>query len=192
MRKNNSTNLNPQFTFAEFVIAPSNSFAHAAALAVSQQPGVAYTPLLIYGPEGTGKTHLMQAIGHRVLQTTKKTVSFVTSASLLNEYVDSIQNRKITAFRKKYRGVDVLLVDDIHFLAHKPRLQVEVCQVFNALYAAHKQIVMTSANPDSKIIGLVQNLVSRFEWGLVTEIEQPDFDTRLVILRRKHWRISRL
>ena len=177
--------LNPKFTFEEFVIGPSNSFAHAAALAVAQAPGRAYNPLFIYGQTGLGKTHLMQAVGHRVLQSPATSVAYVSSETLLNEYVESIQNRTTTEFRNKYRSVDVLLVDDIHFLAGKERLQDEFFHTFNALYDARKQIIMTSDRPANEITGLEQRLVSRFEWGLVTELEKPDFETRLAILRYK-------
>jgi chromosomal replication initiator protein len=180
-----NTKLNPKFTFEEFVIGPSNSFAHAAALAVAQSPGRAYNPLFIYGQTGLGKTHLMQAIGHRGLQTESTSVAYVTSETLLNEYVESIKNNTIAEFRNRYRGVDVLLVDDIHFLAGKERMQEEFFHTFNALYDARKQIIMTSDRPASEIAGLEQRLVSRFEWGLVTELERPDFETRLAILRYK-------
>jgi chromosomal replication initiator protein len=177
--------LNPKFTFEEFVIGPSNSFAHAAALAVAQAPGRAYNPLFIYGQTGLGKTHLMQAVGHRVLQSPATSVAYVSSETLLNEYVEALQNRTIIEFRNKYRSVDVLLVDDIHFLAGKERLQEEFFHTFNALYDARKQIIMTSDRPANEITGLEQRLVSRFEWGLVTELEKPDFETRLAILRYK-------
>lgn len=177
--------LNPKFSFEEFVIGPSNSFAHAAALAVAQAPGRAYNPLFIYGQTGLGKTHLMQAVGHRVLHSPGTSVAYVSSETLLNEYVESIQNRTTTEFRNKYRSVDVLLVDDIHFLAGKERLQDEFFHTFNALYDARKQIIMTSDRPANEITGLEQRLVSRFEWGLVTELEKPDFETRLAILRYK-------
>ena len=181
----NNTTLNPILTFEKFVLGSSNSFAHAAALAVAQAPGRVYNPLLIYGRDGLGKTHLMQAIGHRVLQTTAKSVVYVSTETLLSEYVESVQSRTTTKFRNKYRNVDVLLVDDIHFLGGKERLQEEFFNTFNALYDAHKQIVMTSEYPASEIAELEQRLVNRFEWGLVTEIEQPDFDTRMAILRFK-------
>ena len=177
--------LNAKFTFEEFVIGPSNSFAHAAALAVAQAPGRAYNPLFIYGQTGLGKTHLMQAVGHRVLQSPNTSVAYVSSETLLNEYVESLQTRTTTEFRNKYRSVDVLLVDDIHFLANKERLQDEFFHTFNALYDARKQIIMTSDRPANEITGLEQRLVSRFEWGLVTELEKPDFETRLAILRYK-------
>ena len=180
-----NTTLNPKFTFEEFVIGPSNSFAHAAALGVAQAPGRAYNPLFIYGQTGLGKTHLMQAVGHRALQSTATSVAYISSETLLNEYVDALQNRTITEFRNKYRSVDVLLVDDIHFLAGKERLQEEFFHTFNALYDARKQIIMTSDRPANEITGLEQRLVSRFEWGLVTELEKPDFETRLAILRYK-------
>jgi len=180
----NST-LNPKFTFEEFVIGPSNSFAHAAALAVAQAPGRAYNPLFIYGQTGLGKTHLMQAVGHRAMQAEGASVAYVSSETLLNEYVEALQSRTTTDFRNKYRSVDVLLVDDIHFLANKERLQDEFFHTFNALYDARKQIIMTSDRPANEITGLEQRLVSRFEWGLVTELEKPDFETRLAILRYK-------
>lgn len=180
-----NASLNPKFSFEDFVIGPSNSFAHAAALAVAQAPGRAYNPLFIYGQTGLGKTHLMQAIGHRVLQTPGSSVSYVSSETLLNEYVESLQKRTIVEYRNKYRGVDVLLVDDIHFLAGKERLQEEFFHTFNALHDARKQIIMTSDRPANEIAGLEQRLVSRFEWGLVTELESPDFETRLAILRYK-------
>ena len=177
--------LNAKFTFEEFVIGPSNSFAHAAALAVAQAPGRAYNPLYIYGQTGLGKTHLMQAIGHRALLSDGVSVAYVSSETLLNEYVEALQTRTITEFRNKYRSVDVMLVDDIHFLAGKERLQEEFFHTFNALYDARKQIIMTSDRPASEIAGLEKRLVSRFEWGLVTELEKPDFETRLAILRYK-------
>jgi len=177
--------LNPKFTFEEFVIGPSNSFAHAAALAVAQAPARAYNPLYIYGQTGLGKTHLMQAIGQRALHSDGVSVAYVSSETLLNEYVSSIQARTITDFRNKYRSVDILLVDDIHFLAGKERIQEEFFHTFNALYDAHKQIIMTSDRPASEIASLEKRLVSRFEWGLVTELEKPDFETRLAILRYK-------
>lgn len=180
-----NTSLNPKFLFEDFVIGPSNSFAHAAALAVAQAPGRAYNPLFIYGQTGLGKTHLMQAIGHRVLQTPGTSVAYVTSEALLNEYVDALQSNTIIDYRNKYRTVDVLLVDDIHFLAGKERVQEEFFHTFNALFDARKQIILTSDRPVNVIAGLEKRLVSRFEWGLVTELESPDFETRLAILRYK-------
>jgi chromosomal replication initiator protein len=177
--------LNPNFTFENFVTGPSNSFAHAAALGVSQSPGRAYNPLFIYGQTGIGKTHLMQAVGHRVLQSPGMSVSYVSSETLLNEYIESLKNRTTMDFRNKYRNADVLLVDDIQFLAGKDSLQEEFFHTFNVLYDAHKQIIMTSDLPPRELSGLEPRLVSRFEWGLVTEIESPDFETRLAILHYK-------
>lgn len=177
--------LNPNFSFENFVTGPSNSFAHAAALGVSQSPGRAYNPLFIYGQTGIGKTHLMQAVGHRVLQSPGMTVSYVSSETLLNEYVEALKNRTTMEFRNRYRSTDLLLVDDIQFLAGKDSLQEEFFHTFNALYDAHKQIIMTSDLPPRELKGLEPRLVSRFEWGLVTEIESPDFETRLAILRYK-------
>ena len=182
---NASNPLNPNFTFENFVTGPSNSFAHAAALGVSQAPGRAYNPLFIYGQTGIGKTHLMQAVGHRVLQSPGMSVSYVSSETLLNEYIESLKNRTTMEFRNKYRNTDVLLVDDIQFLAGKDSLQEEFFHTFNVLYDAHKQIIMTSDLPPRELSGLEPRLVSRFEWGLVTEIESPDFETRLAILRYK-------
>lgn len=181
----NGSPLNSAFTFENFVTGPSNSFAHAAALGVSQSPGRAYNPLFIYGQTGIGKTHLMQAIGHRVLQSPGTNVSYVSTETLLNEYIESLAKRTTTDFRNKYRKTDVLLVDDIQFLAGKERLQEEFFHTFNVLYDARKQIIMTSDLPPRELSGLEPRLVSRFEWGLVTEIESPDFETRLAILRYK-------
>ena len=177
--------LNPNYTFDEFVVGPSNSFAHAAALAVAQSPGHAYNPLFIYGQTGLGKTHLMQAIGHRALENPDMKVLYVSSEALLNEYLNSLQNKSTFEFRNRYRNVDVLLVDDIHFLAGKSALQEEFFNTFNALFLAHKQIIMTSDRPPSEIDGLEQRLVSRFVSGMVTELEVPTFETRLAILRYK-------
>ncbi len=180
-----STPLNPRFTMESFIVGPSNNFAHAASLAVSQAPGRAYNPLFIYGDTGLGKTHLMQAIGHMVHHSKKSKVCYISSEQLLNEYIDAVQTRSLTSFRRKYRTADVLLVDDIHFLAGKERIQEEFFHTFNALYDAHKQIVMTSDRPAKEIRGLEERLVSRFEWGLVTELEPPDLETRIAILKNK-------
>jgi chromosomal replication initiator protein len=177
--------LNPKFLFDSFVVGPSNSFAHAASLAVAQAPARAYNPFFIYGDVGLGKTHLMQAIGHHVLANSKASVCYLSSEQMLNEYIDALQNRTIVQFRKKYRNTDLLLIDDIHFLAGKERLQEEFFHTFNTLFDAHKQIVMTSDRPASELMGLDRRLVSRFEWGLVTELEPPDLETRIAILRHK-------
>ncbi|MCE9614566.1 MAG: chromosomal replication initiator protein DnaA [Lentisphaerae bacterium] len=177
--------LNAKFTFDQFIVGPSNSFAHAASLAVAQAPARAYNPLFIYGGTGLGKTHLMEAIGHHVRSTSHSRICYISSEAFLNEYIDALQNRGLVAFRKKYRNTDLLLIDDIHFLASKERLQEEFFHTFNALFDARKQIVMTSDRPASEITGLEQRLVSRFEWGLVTELERPDLETRVAILRHK-------
>ena len=177
--------LNPNFTFNGFVVGESNRFAHSAAIGVAENPGRKYNPLFIYGQTGLGKTHLMQSIGHRILENPGMKVLYVSTETLLNEYVDSIRNGSTVDFRNRYRSVDVLLVDDIHFLVGKTALQEEFFNTFNALYGARKQIVMTSDRPASEIAGLEQRLVSRFQWGLVTEIESPGFETRLAILKRK-------
>ena len=177
--------LNPKNVFNEFIVGPSNSFAHAAAMAVAQAPAHAYNPLFIYGGTGLGKTHIMQAIGHHVLATSRATVCYLSSEEFTNEYIEALQNRSLVQFRKKYRNTDLLLIDDIHFLAGKDRLQEEFFHTFNALFDAHKQIVMTSDRPASEITRLEQRLVSRFEWGLVTELVPPDLETRIAILRHK-------
>lgn len=177
--------LNSKYTFDRFVVGSSNSFAHAASLAVAQSPGRAYNPLFLYGGVGLGKTHLMQAIGNHVHTQGKASVCYVTSEALLNEYIDAIQKKGLVQFRKKYRTADVLLIDDIQFLGGKERMQEEFFHTFNALFDNHKQIVMTCDRPASEIPGLEHRLVSRFEWGLVTELELPDVETRIAILRNK-------
>ena len=176
---------NPRFTFDDFVVGSSNNFGHAAALAVAQSPARAYNPLCIYGGSGLGKTHLMQAIGHHVLKNSNARIAYLSSETFTNEYIDALQNKSLVQFRKKYRGMDLLLIDDIHFLAGKERMQEEFFHTFNALFDAHKQIVLTSDKPASEIQGLEQRLVTRFEWGLVTELQPPDLETRIAILRNK-------
>jgi chromosomal replication initiator protein len=178
--------LNPNLTFETFVVGPSNNFAHAAALAVAQSPAKAYNPLLIYGGVGLGKTHLMQAIGASVQKTSRAArVAFLSSEAFVNEYIDALREQKLVLFRRKYRHTDVLLIDDIQFLAGKERMQEEFFHTFNALYDSHKQIVLTCDRPASEVPGLTPRLVSRFEWGLVTELESPDLETRIAILRKK-------
>ncbi len=176
---------NANFTFDGFVVGPSNNFGHAAALAVAQSPARAYNPLFIYGGSGLGKTHLMQAIGHHVLKNSNAKIAYLSSESFTNEYIEGLQNKSLVQFRKKYRSMDLLLIDDIHFLAGKERMQEEFFHTFNALFDAHKQIVLTSDRPASEIQGLEQRLVTRFEWGLVTELQPPDLETRIAILRNK-------
>ena len=177
--------LNAKYTFDQFVVGPSNSFSHAAALAVAQSPARAYNPLFIYGGVGLGKTHLMQAIGQYVQAQGRASVCYLSCESFTNEYIDALQKKGLVQFRKKYRTVDLLLIDDIQFLGGKERMQEEFFHTFNALFDGHKQIVMTCDRPASEIPGLEHRLVSRFEWGLVTELEPPDVETRIAILRKK-------
>jgi len=177
--------LNPRHTFDNFVVGPSNTFAHAASLAVVEAPGRAYNPLFIHGGTGLGKTHLIQAMGQAVLQREKGTVCYITCEDFTNEFIQAIQLHKTVAFRKKYRHIDLLLIDDIHFLAGKQSTQEEFFHTFNTLYENQKQIVMTSDRPVSEIANLEKRLVSRFEWGLGTEMEMVDLETRVAILRRK-------
>ncbi len=180
------TLLNPNYTFDSFIIGSSNNFAHAACLAVAQSPARAYNPLFIYGGVGLGKTHLMQAIGNYVLtQQADASVCYMSCEAFTNDYIDAIQNRSLIEFRKKYRQTDLLLIDDIQFLAGKERMQEEFFHTFNALFDQHKQIILTCDRPASEIPGLEHRLVSRFEWGLVTELEPPDVETRIAILRKK-------
>jgi chromosomal replication initiator protein len=178
--------LNPRYTFDEFVIGPSNRFAYAAALAVSEQPAKTYNPLFIHGPVGLGKTHLMQAIGHEIQRRNPQaSVLYITSEKFTNELINSIQNRATLRFREKFRGVDILLIDDIHFIGGKEATQEEFFHTFNSLYDSHKQIVVSSDRPPKEISHLEERLVSRFEWGLVTDIQPADFETRAAILRKK-------
>ena len=167
-------NLNPNYTFDSFVVGASNQFAHAAALAAANSPSRTYNPLFLYGGVGLGKTHLMQAIGNHVA--TKKTrakICYITCESFTNEYIDAIQNSNVSAFRKKYRKIDMLLIDDIQFLDGKAGLQEEFFHTFNALFENHKQVVLTSDRTPSEMAGLAPRLISRFEWGLVTELGKP-------------------
>ncbi len=178
--------LNPRYTFDAFIVGPNNNFAHAAALAVAQSPAKAYNPLFIYGGVGLGKTHLMQAIGHAVTDRAKTSkVCYLTSEQFTNDFIQAIQTSSMVKFRKKYRQVDVLLIDDIQFLAGKERMQEEFFHTFNTLFDAHKQIVLSSDRPAAEIANLENRLVSRFEWGLVTELQLPDLETRIAILRKK-------
>ncbi len=178
--------LNRNLTFDRFVVGPSNSFAHAAALAVAQSPGRAYNPLLIYGGSGLGKTHLIQAIGHHVVgASARAVVAYVSSETFVNEFIDALLNKRLVDFRRRFRRADVLLIDDIHFLAGKEQMQEEFFHTFNALHDRHKQIILTCDRPASEVPGLAPRLVSRFEWGLVTQLERPDFETRVAILRHK-------
>jgi len=185
-RKVEGANLNPKYTFEAFVVGGGNNFAHAAAMAVAERPARAYNPLFIYGGVGLGKTHIMQAIGSYVLTTKPDLrVCYVSAEKFMNEMIYSIQRGNTISFRTKYRGMDVLLIDDVQFLAGKESTQEEFFHTFNSLYDAHKQIVMTSDRAPKEIPTLEERLVSRFEWGLVTDIGPPDYETRVAILKRK-------
>jgi chromosomal replication initiator protein len=183
---NHDLNFNPKNTFDTFVVGNNNNFAYAAALAVAQAPGKSYNPLFLYGGVGLGKTHLLHAIGqHVVVHKKGARVAFVSSEKFTNEYIDGIQNNQLARFRKKYRQTDVLLIDDIQFLAGKERIQEEFFHTFNALHEGHKQIVLTCDRPAGEIQNLEHRLVSRFEWGLVTDLQPPDVEMRLAILQKK-------
>lgn len=178
--------LNPRNTFASFVVGTNNEFAYATALAVAQAPARTYNPLFIYGGSGLGKTHLLQAIGHSILEGKKNArVAYLTSEQFTNEFIDAIQHGTLIKFRKKYRHADVLMIDDIQFLAGKERSQEEFFHTFNALHDGHKQIVLSSDRPACEIEKLEQRLVSRFEWGMTAELQPPDMETRMAILRSK-------
>lgn len=184
--QDNDPHLNPKYTFDSFIPGEGNRFAQAAALAAAETPGEAYNPLFIYGGVGLGKTHLMQAIGNRVhAENPDKRILYITSERFINEMVDAIQQRKTLEFRERFRRVDVLLVDDVQFLAGKESTQQEFFNVFNELHNENKQIVLTSDKPPKDIQRLEERLVSRFEWGLVADIQRPDEGTRLAILRGK-------
>ena len=182
----NDPHLNPKYTFESFVVGKANRFAQAAALAVAESPGEAYNPLFIYGGVGLGKTHLMQAIGQFIHETDPgKKILYMTSESFTNELISAIQTKKTYEFREKIRKVDVLMVDDIQFIAGRESTQQEFFNTFNELHNENKQIILTSDKPPKDIQRLEDRLVSRFEWGLVADIQRPDVDTRVAILREK-------
>ncbi len=182
----NDPHLNPKYTFENFVVGSGNRFAHAAALAVAESPAEAYNPLFIYGGVGLGKTHLMQAIGHFIHQNDpEKKILYMTSESFTNELISAIQQKNTFEFREKIRKVDVLMVDDIQFIAGRESTQQEFFNTFNELHNENKQIILTSDKPPKDIQRLEERLCSRFEWGLVADIQRPDIDTRVAILREK-------
>jgi chromosomal replication initiator protein len=178
--------LNQKYTFDDFVIGPGNRFAHAASVAVSESPAKQYNPLFIYGPTGLGKTHLLQAIAHEMKRRQPDfKILYISSEKFTNQLITAIQTKSTPQFRAKYRTLDLLLIDDVHFIAEKDSTQEEFFNTFNTLYDAHKQIVVTSDRPPRDIPGLEERLVSRFGWGLVTDIQPPDFETRVAILKKK-------
>jgi len=181
-----ASGLNPRYSFERFVVGANSQLAAAACRAVADSPAQLYNPLFIYGDTGLGKTHLMHAVGHEILSRNRSArIAYVPSEQFTNEMIAAIQSGRTPEFRQRYRQIDVLLIDDVHFLRNKEGTQEEFFHTFNSLYDAHKQIVITSDRPPQEIPGLQERLVSRFEWGLVTDIKPPDFETRVAILRKK-------
>ena len=186
LRRDSDARLNPKYSFETFVIGSSNRFAHAAAVAVAESPGKSYNPLMIYGDSGLGKTHLLHALGHYVRNYFERVrVRYVSTEELTNDFINAISENKTAQFRRRYRDVDVLLIDDIQFLESKIQTQEEFFHTFNTLHNAQKQIVMTSDRPPKLLEALEPRLRSRFEWGLITDVQPPDLETRIAILRKK-------
>jgi len=177
--------LNPKYTFKNFVVGAGNQFAHAACMAVAEQPGKAYNPLFIYGGVGLGKTHLLNAIGNHVAEGTDLRIAYLTTEQFTNEVINSIRYDKMMDLRKRYRHIDMLMIDDIQFLAGKERTQEEFFHTFNALYEGHKQIVLSSDRFPKDMPDIEERLRSRFEWGLIADLQPPDVETRIAILRKK-------
>lgn len=185
-KKSSNSTLNNKYTFDSFVSGPSNQFAHAAALAVANNPATTYNPLFIYGGVGLGKTHIIHAIGNYIYNNSKNVkIAYYSSEKFMNELINSLRYAKMEDFRNKFRSMDVLLIDDIQFIAGKERTQEEFFHTFNALYESHKQIIVTSDKFPKEIPGLEERLRSRFEWGLIADIQAPDVETKLAILKMK-------
>ena len=184
-RQKRGVQLNPKYTFENFVVGAGNQFAHAACMAVAEQPAKAYNPLFIYGGVGLGKTHLLNAIAHHVAERTDLRIAYLTTEQFTNEVINSIRYDKMMDLRKRYRHVDMLMIDDIQFLAGKERTQEEFFHTFNSLYEAHKQIVLSSDRFPKDMPDIEERLRSRFEWGLIADLQPPDVETRIAILRKK-------